>query len=80
MTPSTSARPTPTGNATAMPAMSMAATSRMFDKLKMIPPKNAEPSQRPSACARSAKNPRPPLPELPKVNANNKENRNTPMA
>ena len=62
MTPSTSASPTPTGNATASPAMSMAATSRMFDRLKITPPRNAEPSHLASACCRSARKPRPPLP------------------
>ena len=43
ITPSTSANPTPTGNATANPAMSMAATSRMLDRLKITPPRKADP-------------------------------------
>jgi len=49
--------------------MSMAATSRMFGRLKTTPPTNADPSQAASACRRSARKLRPPPPTLPAVNA-----------
>ena len=50
MTPRHRASPTPTGKATAIPAMSIAATSRIFERLKITPLMNAEPSHLASAC------------------------------
>ena len=47
----------PIGNATAMPAMSIAATSKMFAMLKMTPPsKCGADRMNHSACFRSAMN------------------------
>ena len=42
-TPITSANPMPIGNATAIPAMSIAATNKILAILKMTPPSKAEP-------------------------------------
>ena len=36
------AKPMPIGNATAMPAISIAATKSIFARLKITPPRNAE--------------------------------------
>ena len=59
----------PTGKATDMPAMAIAATSRILAALKITPPKKAERRFSRSASRRLARNPRPAWPMLPKVKA-----------
>ncbi len=69
----------PTGNATAMPAISMAATNRIFATLNTTPPRNAYPKFLAEAWLKSAKKPRPSEPMLPSVKANNTVSSSTPM-
>ena len=78
-TPKTSARPIPTGNATASPAISIAATSKMFAILNTAPPTNADPSHCHCACEISAKKDLPAEPNEPAVKANASENSSTPI-
>ena len=77
-TPKTSASPIPTGNATASPAISIAATSKMFAILNTAPPMNAD-SHCHCACEISAKKALPAEPNEPAVKANASENSSTPI-
>ncbi len=45
------AKPTAIGNATAIPAISVAATMNKFERLKTTPPSKAEPKAADSACS-----------------------------
>lgn len=69
ITPITNAKPIPTGKATAIPAISIAATKSMLAKLNTIPPSKADQILELSATVKSSKNPLPSSPELPIVKA-----------
>jgi hypothetical protein len=56
-----------------MPAIAIAATKRIFAKLKIIPPSSAENKLELSACFKSAIKALPPLPLLPSVKANRRD-------
>ena len=60
------------GKAIAIPAISIAITSRRLAKLKMIPPINADVKLLILACSRSCKKLLPKSPTDPKVKAKNK--------
>ncbi len=59
----------PTGKATDMPAIAIAAENKMFAALKITPPSNALPTFALSACLRSSANDLPSSPILPRVSA-----------
>ncbi len=63
----------PTGKATDIPAIPIAATNKILAALKTTPPINADRNASELPWLKSAKNPRPSVPELPRVNARTKE-------
>ena len=66
--PPTSARPTPTGNATDMPATAIAAESRMFERLNTTPAANGQSQVTPKLALRLAMKPQFAFsPQLPSV-------------
>ena len=71
--------PTPTGKATDMPASDTLAESRMFEALKMTPPRSALHTAAEDTCARSAVKLRPPSPKLPSVKPTSSEKSRMPM-
>ena len=79
ITPRARAIPTPTGKATAIPAIDIAATSKMLDALNTTPPKNALSIFLESAWAISAVNFLPPSPVLPIVNPSSRANNKIPI-
>jgi hypothetical protein len=79
-TPITRASPTPTGNATAIPAIEVAAVKRIFEALKITPPKNALNTLENLTCAISLIKGLPPDPILPIVKAIRIENKSIPIA
>ena len=74
-----SAIPIPIGNATAIPAMLIAATINKFAMLNITPPKNAFKKEIELPWLRSSKKLLPFSPKLPNVNPNIKENKITPI-
>jgi hypothetical protein len=70
--------PTPTGNAIAIPATEIAATSSMFERLKMIPPSIGFKILEVLACLILSEKFIPTVPVLPNVNPNSRENRRIP--
>ena len=71
--------PTPSGKATAMPAMETDAASRMFEALKITPPSRALHIFPVSTWAMSVRKLRPSLPKLPSVKAASSENSSIPI-
>jgi hypothetical protein len=79
-TPTTSAIPIDTGNATASPAISIAATSRRFARLKMAPPTRVETMLEASAAWMLFTKLEASWPLLPMVRARIREIRKMPIA
>ena len=79
MVPRTRDRPTPSGNATAMPAIDVDADSRILEALKIMPPRMTLPMFCREACPRSSIKCRPSFPMLPIVKDMRRENRTIPI-
>ena len=71
--------PTPSGKATAIPAMETEALSRMFDTLKTTAPRTTQPMLDQLAWEISARKGRPSAPMLPAVKASTREKSTIPM-